>query len=336
MARVEPPNELMTAIRLAFFASVALATLGVAQAPPPRAGHVMTSAGPGGGVFLLGGQIIDDTPRVIDTLWFWNGASWRAVSDRGPRNRTLPGAAFDSRRGVLVVYGGLGIGSGTRYGDTWEWNGTRWDERAVRTPGARDHHAMAYDESRGNVVLYGGVSRVGQSDTFPNDTWTYDGRTWQLADSTTGPGGLVHHAMAYDARRQRVVLFGGSTAQGRRTADVWEWDGAKWQPVTVSGESPGARSHHRMAFDAARGVIVLYGGDETGDTWTWDGTRWTRHTVPGPPARNVHAMAYDMRRQRVVLFGGGANRGGMPPYGYLNDLWEWDGARWVSGIGSRE
>ena len=322
-----PPIELMTAIRLAAFASAALATLGVAQGPPPRAGHVMTSAGPGGGVFLVGGQIIDDAPRVIDTLWLWNGA-WRAISDQGPRNRTLPGAAFDSRRGVLVVYGGIGIGSGSRYGDTWEWNGARWDERAVRTPGARDHHAMAYDESRGNVVLYGGSSRVGPSDTFPNDTWTYDGRTWRLVDSTTGPGGLVHHAMAYDTRRQRVVLFGGFGANRHAMGDVWEWDGTRWQRVAVSGAGPGARSHHRMAFDAARGVTVLFGGDETGETWTWDGARWTQHAVAGPPARNVHAMAYDERRQRVILFGG-SGKNGVPPYGYLNDVWEWDGARWT-------
>ena len=46
---------------------------------------------------------------------------------------------------VTAEYGGRGIGSGTRYGDTWEWNGQRWTERNLQTPGARDHHAMAYD-----------------------------------------------------------------------------------------------------------------------------------------------------------------------------------------------
>ena len=38
-----------------------------------------------------------------------------------------------------------------------------------------------------------------------------------------------------------------------------------------------------MAYDAARGVTVLFGGDPEeadgrllGDTWEWDGSRWTR------------------------------------------------------------
>jgi len=41
-----------------------------------------------------------------------------------------------------------------------------------------------------------------------------------------------------------------------------------------------------MAFDAARGRVVMFGGDDNsqvqihlGDTWTWDGTDWTVHTA---------------------------------------------------------
>jgi hypothetical protein len=314
-----------TAARLALLFGTLTSTV-VAQTPPPRAGHVMTSAGPGGGVWLVGGQIIDDAPRVADTLWLWTGSAWRPVSDDGPRSRTLPAAAFDSRRGMLVVYGGVGIGSGTRYGDTWEWNGRRWEDRGIQTPGPRDHHAMVYDEARAKVVMYGGAGPAGRP--FLADTWTFDGTVWQRADSTSGPGGLVHHAMAYDARRQRVVLFGGFDDTNRRTTDTWEWDGARWERAAVSGPAPSARSHHRMAYDAARGVTVLFGGGRTGETWTWDGAQWKQYAVPGPPGRDIHAMAYDARRERVMMFGGG-NGDGVPPYGYLNDLWEWDGARWL-------
>ena len=181
---------------------------------------------------------------------------------------------------------------------------------------------MAYDETRGKTVMYGGQNADRRS--FPNDTWTWDGSVWTLADSTSGPGGLAHHAMAYDRRRQRVVLFGGSGARPA-TGDTWEWDGIKWERVATEG--PGPRTHHRMAYDAARGQIVMHAGTET---WTWDGKNWERRATSGPPGRNVSAMAYDERRQRVVLFGGGAERGGgVPPYGYLNDTWEWDGAKWT-------
>ena len=296
-----------------------------ALVPAPRAGHVMTTAGTAGGVYLLSGQIIDNTPRITDTLWTWTGSEWRVTSDAGPVNRSLPAAAFDSRRGVLVLYGGRSIGAGTRFGDTWEWDGKQWREIAVRTPGARDHHVMVFDEARGRVVMYGGASdRPG----MPNDTWTWDGAKWEMVDSTTGPGGLAHHSMAYDSKRQRVVLWGGFNSANQRTSDVWEWDGAKWTRIPAIGPGPSPRSHHRLAYDAARGVTVMFGGgDQSAETWTWDGTAWKQYDVPGPTGRSMQAMAYDARRQQVVLFGG-SGREGVPPYGYLNDTWEWDGTRW--------
>jgi hypothetical protein len=181
---------------------------------------------------------------------------------------------------------------------------------------------MAFDEGRGNVVMYGGLV----DNSLVGGTWTWNGAAWTLADSTSGPGPVAHHAMAYDSRRQRIVMYGGITSAGQRLSDTWEWDGQKWQqaaPVT----SPGSRSHHRMAYDAARGVIVLFGGgDSTSvETWTFDGATWKRHAQNGPAPRWSSAMAYDAARQRVVLFGGGRNA---RPFGSLGDTWEWDGERW--------
>jgi len=89
-----------------------------------------------------------------------------------------------------------------------------------------------------------------------------------------------------------------------------------------------------MAYDAARGVVVMFGGGVPGagpsgipptDTWTWDGTIWTRVAADGPTPRYLHAMAYDVKRQRVVLTGG--NRSARP-YDVLSDTWEWDGSTW--------
>jgi hypothetical protein len=53
-----------------------------------------------------------------------------------------------------------------------------------------------------------------------------------------------------------------------------------------------------MAYDDARGQIVLFGGDghggDFGDTWTWDGSTWrNQHPAGSPPARSVTAMTYD-------------------------------------------
>ncbi len=85
-----------------------------------------------------------------------------------------------------------------------------------------------------------------------------------------------------------------------------------------------------MAYDSARGRVVLFGGvDSTNsrpaDTWEWDGDTWIQRTpAASPPARVSHAMAYDSARGRVVLFGGVDATNSR-----LADTWEWDGDTWV-------
>ena len=135
--------------------------------------------------------------------------------------------------------------------------------------------------------------------------------------------------MAYDANRDRVVLFGGAVG-GSRLQDTWEWDGAAWTQLTPAIPPP-ARSEHALAFDAGRGRVVMFGGDGPSnaleDTWEWDGTTWTQATpATSPPARLGHTLAYDPIRDRVVLFGGAGTTSGAPTFG---DTWEWDGTTWT-------
>lgn len=91
---------------------------------------------------------------------------------------------------------------------------------------------------------------------------------------------------------------------------------------------PGARNGTRMAFDAARNELVLFGGQSPtatllADTHVWNGTTWTpRSPAASPIARQNHEMCYDSVRQRVVLWGGLAG------VAMLTDTWEWNGATW--------
>jgi hypothetical protein len=84
-----------------------------------------------------------------------------------------------------------------------------------------------------------------------------------------------------------------------------------------------------MAYDSARGRLVLFGGWGDGysldDAWEWDGATWVeRERTAGPSSRSSSAMAYDSVRNRLVLFGGGS-----PSFEYLGDTWEWNGRSWV-------
>lgn len=114
-----------------------------------------------------------------------------------------------------------------------------------------------------------------------------------------------YSAMAYDEARHRTVLFGGSSydSQANRTSyptDTWEWDGTTWtlQQATIS---PPGRSRHGMAYDSARGRIVLFGGVSPNgalyDTWEWDGSNWTQRTPQHVPFLTGDiALAYDVEQ----------------------------------------
>ncbi|HYE62990.1 MAG TPA: kelch repeat-containing protein [Phycisphaerales bacterium] len=96
-----------------------------------------------------------------------------------------------------------------------------------------------------------------------------------------------------------LCVMGQTAARGQSV--VWQEE-EKVAP-------PSGRNGHAMAYDSARGVTVLFGGDDgngirSGETWEWNGTKWRQVLVSGPSARRWHAMAYDSARGVTVLFGG--------------------------------
>jgi hypothetical protein len=87
-----------------------------------------------------------------------------------------------------------------------------------------------------------------------------------------------------------------------------------------------------MAFDAQRGVSVLFGGIHWdgsthyyGDTWEWNGTVWVMRASSGPEPRGGHSITYEVARGVSVLFGGLNYNVTPSEYG---DSWEWDGSAW--------
>jgi len=97
-------------------------------------------------------------------------------------------------------------------------------------------------------------------------------------------------------------------------------------------DSPSPREGAAIAYDAAAGNMVLFGGSSTaplkggstlGDTWTWDGANWTLQSPAlSPPARAWSNMAYVPATKTLVMFGG-ANWPDSP--GAFSDTWTWDG-----------
>jgi hypothetical protein len=102
-----------------------------------------------------------------------------------------------------------------------------------------------------------------------------------------------------------------------------------------TGPPPSPRAGASVAYDDARGQMVLFGGSMQGhgmldETWTWDGQGWThQHPATSPPGRQAASMAYDAARHRVVLIGGIGNALTGKGQVELGDTWTWDGHSWT-------
>ena len=129
---------------------------------------------------------------------------------------------------------------------------------------------MVYHTVWERVVFFGGESekytackdQVGDSGWYgKEDIWEWDGSSWASVEPATGPAPMIDHALAYDARRDVIVLFGGTLCSDIRSClnDTWEWDGHEWALRTPE-TSPDGRYHSAMVYDARRGVVVLFGG----------------------------------------------------------------------------
>jgi hypothetical protein len=180
---------------------------------------------------------------------------------------------------------------------------------------------------RSVLVLYGGVQPQGQD--F-EDTWEWDGQNWMRKDGE-GPGPREAAGIAYDAERERTVLYGGAQL-GNMMGDTWEWDGREWRQAASQG--PQARFPAGFVYDAGRHVVMLFGGHALdargfttyGDTWTWDGATWRLSTSPGPSPRDGARAAFDPLSTHTLLFGGAQID---PTVTVLNDTWLWDGSQWL-------
>ena len=150
----------------------------------------------------------------------------------------------------------------------------------------------------------------------------------QLTSDSPLPPKRAHHALAFDATRGEVVLYGGSGAAEDGTSrffdDLWSFNGRRWQLVAAT-QVP--RSSHKLIYDPDRRRLLSLGGmsgqGTHNETRVFEGGSWT--VVNRHPALAVRepAVTYDTRRSRVVLFGGlKADKTAS------GDTWEFDGDSW--------
>jgi hypothetical protein len=246
-------------------------------------------------------------PQLLrNEMWQWDGTKWTQLSIATPPARASHAMAYDSGRGVTVLFGGGA--SDARLNDTWEWDGSRWAQRAPPVaPPSRSGHSMAFDSARQVTVLFGGsgACQTGNGVCTLNDTWTWDGSIWTPeAGSPQVPE--VNGPMAFDAGREVAVLVGSSASA--QSLLVWEWNGAMWNLRTPAQSPPASFGNALTAtYDPVRAVTVVSEaffdaqGFERTQTWEWDGTTWSLVATSIPTVNNFFASVFDSGSGHVTL-----------------------------------
>lgn len=290
--------------------------IGGGALPSARAGHVMAASGDSG-LMMFGGDAADAD------VWHFSGAQWTPSFSPGPGPLESPAMTDIELGGAggFLLFGGAR--SSFPFDQTWAWHRSslappgQWERLfPANAPSARLGHAMAHRTTTNEVVLFGG--RIDDTNIVSDrSTWVWSNGDW--IEHTQGtcsdwPTPHADHAMAFDARLDRVFMFGGVDRP-----DLWRWDGVCWVEATASGSWPSARKNAMLVYDTHRGRVLLIGGTPgppqyLGDMWALlqSGPNTTATWLDVTPEDSIFAavhsaaVALDPAREQVVLTGGDA------------------------------
>ena len=152
--------------------------------------------------------------------------------------------------------------------------------------------------------------------------------------------GINDGAIAYDSRRNEVVVFGGqkyawdaviNDYKWMPSSDTWVWTnrgGWQMKNPAAAANTPPARTKAQLCYDPLNNRTILVGGygineQQLLDTWAWDGDRWTKVTesaFPEPMDFHNSASVYDEKNKEVILL---SRMGG--DFG----IHAWNGEKWI-------
>jgi len=248
-----------------------------AHHPSARGGATMAYDAATKQLILYGGETYSAVlPR--DT-WEWTGSTWTELHPaHHPSASGAIGLGYDAATEQLLAFGGQTTAEGGSSKQTWLWTGSDWRQlRPTTSPSARLAPAIAFDVSAGRLVLAGGFAVSAKAKVY-SDTWEWTGSTWQQQLPKQNFKGTVAPSVAYDPSLAGVVLFGGGTSLSSTTSvnTTWLFAGGTWTQLHPTKSPPG-RTGAGLAFDAAKGQLLLFGGAKTSDSGTM-GDSWLLQT----------------------------------------------------------
>jgi hypothetical protein len=198
-------------------------------------------------------------------------------------------------------------------------------------PGDRSSNAVWNGHQ---LLLLGGLNSGG----LLADFWSYapgNGNLgWQKLSSDTSMGQRAYQSLGWDAKDQRLYVYGGLDASGTQQSDFWSYDPTnRWlllKPASTANPQP--RQQAAMTWDSTHNLLLMLGGWQDSligpyyALWAFDPKQnaWSQLTPLDSsnnniiPARTASALAWDSKYQRVYIYAGAGND---KSHSSLNDFW---------------
>lgn len=232
-------------------------------------------------------------------------------------------ANYDSSTNRLVVYGShldpgtwasnhcanpdqdqvwvLSNANGLGGAPTW----TQLSPTGGPPPNPRFSFTTVYDPATNHLILFGGILFTGCCSL--NDVWILSNANgvggppvWtQLLPAGTAPSARYEHTAVYDPRTNRMVIFGGDTANSVLLNEAWVLSNANgqgspptWTQLSPLGGPPAIRAVHSAVLNTASNRMVLFAGLSCASSCTDLNDTWVLNDANGmiPPALNTIAV----------------------------------------------
>ncbi|HEX8155077.1 MAG TPA: kelch repeat-containing protein, partial [Thermoanaerobaculia bacterium] len=271
----------------------------------------------------------------LDDTWIWQNNDWHELTPASsPGRRKLAGAAFDSARDRVVLYGGHRLSDDRKrlenLRDTWEFDGTTWTRVAENGP-ELSKPILEYDPIRNETIMLGFTS-AGATQMYRFNAQTH---VWTRIEHSTIPLCVNEATLNWNPDRQRIIFTGGFCAGmiPGAPAEVLEWNGESWAAQN-SLTAPSRVFGHAAAYDQIRDNLVTFAGTTSSGTSNVStyvlerGSNWRFiFDAQTPAPRSLAAADTDPDSGAIWLYSGVVD-----PGSGSTDLWRYANGDWQQVI----
>ncbi|MGH2593211.1 MAG: Kelch repeat-containing protein, partial [Anaerolineae bacterium] len=235
------PTPAATAVTSGTSGKTVWTPIAAANPPPARFDHTITLDTANNKLVVFGGR---DGSKTLGDTWIYDLKSnaWREVkASPAPEARLGHAAAFDAKSKRVLIFAGQASGF---FNDVWAFDAAEETWQKLETkgtpPAARYGTSAVIDAKRNLLIVTHGFASGRFDDTFALDLAT---NTWSQINPIDGmPLKRCLHESVYDAKSDRMILFGGCSSgfgpcpQG----DLWSLNvgGKDWNEVSPAAIKP--------------------------------------------------------------------------------------------------